>query len=97
LTYTSDHWRYIMDSHNIKIMNLARLRQAVAQCKGSEIVTARYINWMTVWFNSKSLGVRCWTSPVFPFIRLLERIARRLNLCNGLISPEILVAARKLC
>jgi len=96
ITYTSEHWRSILDTHNTEIMNLQRLRNAVSRCDVSEILLARYVNWMTVWFDAKSPGVRHRTEPVFKLLRQIESIARKLDICNGVISPEIVVAARKI-
>ncbi len=94
-TYTFDYWRYILDSHNTEIMNLKALRDTVAQCEGSNILVSRHINWMTVWFGPNSVGVRRWTAPLFPMIRVLERIVKKADISNRFISPEIVVAARK--
>jgi 2-polyprenyl-3-methyl-5-hydroxy-6-metoxy-1,4-benzoquinol methylase len=93
--YTSEHFRYILGNHNTEIMNLSKLREAVSKCRGSEIVTARYVKWMRIWFTSRSQGVRRWTAPLFPFLRFFNFVARKLDICNGLISPEIVVAAKK--
>jgi len=96
ITYEHSKMQEILNTHNLSIMNLKRLCYCVGRCSGSEILYSSYIREMTVWFGVEDPGVRGWTKPLFWPIRLLERLAQRMEVSSRWFSPEALVLARKI-
>jgi SAM-dependent methyltransferase len=93
--YTKSQYRKITGSHNLAVMNLPALREAVERCPGARVVVVRHILEMKVWIRPGQPGTRRWTAPLFLPIRLFERLFRVLRLSSPLFSPSVLVVARK--
>jgi cyclopropane fatty-acyl-phospholipid synthase-like methyltransferase len=85
----------VLDTHNLEIMNLDKLRRAVMACGGSTVIVSTYAREMTVWFGPNDPGVRRWTKPLFRPLRFVERLVHQVGASSRWFSPEVLVLARK--
>ncbi len=95
--FTRTMMREVWSAHHTQMMNLSCLKKAVQACPDAEIEVASYAAGMTVCFGHRMPGVRSWTRPFFPGLRLIERMVAALHISSGFFSPMAVVLARKQC
>lgn len=95
LLYKKKHYRKIIKSHNTKIMRLRELKRVVFGLLEAEKLEARYYRGMTIWFKMDQVTTRTWLIPLYKGLKFVEKVISLLNISHALISPEIIIIARK--
>lgn len=74
--------REVLDSHNLEIMNLDRLRQEVECLPRNEVLVSSYTSEMEMWFRPQTSGIRWWTWSLFLPLRFVEKIVRKIGVSS---------------
>ncbi len=93
--YTPAKYEEVTRAHVLEVMRLDALRDDFEGLDQCQVITAKHIMEMKVWFKRRSPGVRQDRTWVFPLIRTAERLVGWTGLSHGLYSPACLIVARK--
>ncbi len=93
LLYKRERYEEVMRIHNRKIMNLKELKQTITNEGDMELLFAKYIGEMEIWFGEDQVQ----TNRIFLYriIKKVSKLVSKLGFSNKLISPLILVIAKK--
>ncbi len=95
ICYRKSRMKLMLDSHNIKIMNLNSLKRTVLSLENIEIQNACYFSEFKIWLDINDPDIRNAAKPFLKIVLRITGLLNRLNMSNRFFSPEALVLVRK--
>lgn len=95
ILYTKEKYKQVMKTHNLEIMNLNELNRIVFKKYKMTNLFSGHISKMRIWFQPNKETINMKRIKIYKLAKKLEGIIEKMGISNRLLSPEIMVIAKK--